>query len=269
MPESPPVEQNGQFCSIGYLWNLLPTRNNVEPYPAYRGLSVEKYVAKSFREFLDHIEFFDLVTDKMLFRGQPIEGDLLPAISRKNRSFNTREREMETIEQVRLMGATFLAGRDPNLLDTLVLAQHYGLKTRLLDWTSSPLAALWFACADQSSDGDVFVYALEAHDLLKQDIYSVDPFSVRKTRAFQPRLNNPRIIAQHGWFTLHCFSSTSKSFVPLERNRETKEHLTQLCIPAKARKNVLDLLDRFGISYRTLFPDLGGLCQYLNWKLRL
>lgn len=49
-------------------------------------------------------------------------------------------------------------------LDTLVLMQHYGLPTRLLDVTTNPLVALYFACKDyteQKSDGEnghIYVY---------------------------------------------------------------------------------------------------------------
>ena len=42
----------------------------------------------------------------------------------------------------------------------LFLAQHYGLPTRLLDWTENPLIAAYFAVREQPSDSDGCLWAL-------------------------------------------------------------------------------------------------------------
>ena len=110
------------------------------------------------------------------------------------------------------------------------------------------------------------MYALKADTFLDKNIYEKDPFELTKTCVFQPRLNNERIIAQHGWFTLHRFSTKNRRFVPLDKNSEIKESVTELTISEKSRIDILRSLDRYGINSRTLFPDLEGLCKYLNWK---
>jgi hypothetical protein len=228
---------------------------------------MDKEKVRDLPRFIDSIDFFsgDYLGQTFVFRGQPYEGNLLPRIARGN---NTLEIEQKIIKQLELVGASLIPEGNPQKkLDTLVLAQHYGLKTRLLDWTTNPLAALWFACSAKKK-GDVYVYVLETSDLLVDDaVYNNDPFSEVKTRVFQPRLNNPRIIAQHGWFTLHGRSKKTGNFTPLESDPEVKEHLLQqFQIPEDIRYFLLNSLDLVGIGFRTLYPDLEGLCSYLNWK---
>jgi hypothetical protein len=46
-----------------------------------------------------------------------------------------------------------------NILEILTYAQHYGLPTRMLDWTENLLIAIYFACEDKGSvdhDGELF-----------------------------------------------------------------------------------------------------------------
>ena len=53
------------------------------------------------------------------------------------------------------------------LLDKLVYLQHYGCPTRLLDITTNPLVALYFACEDDNSkDGVVYCFLVREKDIL-------------------------------------------------------------------------------------------------------
>jgi hypothetical protein len=150
--------------------------------------------------------------------------------------------------------------------DSLVHAQHFGMATRLLDWTSNPLAALWFACMDGKKNTPGFVYLLEvSNDLLLDRRSQKDPFSIGKTRVLKPNLNSSRIVAQSGWFTAHRYSKVGKRFIPLERNSDIKERLLEITVPGKVKAEALRVLDVLGVNSQALFADIEGVCKYINW----
>jgi hypothetical protein len=221
-------------------------------------------IANSFVDYVNVVETLPLVASFPIFRGQAISGSLLPGVARSNPLADTMKSEQEMLNQLLLQGTTLLP-HAPTKLDLLVIAQHFGMKTRLLDWTSNPIAALWFACSSHRT-GDAFVYVLDTADLLLQDPYGQDPFSHGRTKVFQPRLNNSRIVAQSGWFSLHCFSPRSHRWVALEKHAKLQPRLTEIRVPESSRTQMLQAIDRHGMGSRSLFPDLEGLCKHLNWR---
>src|SRR5437667_4404515 len=103
------------------------------------------------------------------FRGQPdATHDLRPGVFRSTFPGDAMTRlnnERHLTQDFRVMSAG-LVGRNASDAEIYFLQQHYGMPTRLLDWTTNAIAALYFAVSkkpDLAQDGRVF--AMDAYQL--------------------------------------------------------------------------------------------------------
>lgn len=230
---------------------------------------MEKIKINSLQKFIDEVESIDLLGyDIVIYRGQMENFPLLPSIARKNSRFDSTNIEKEMLDELQRRSPLLMRNTPTNKWDWLVFAQHFGLKTRLLDWSSNPLIALWFACEsyDKNKD-DCYVYRLAVDKNMIIDVEKNEtPYSNSRTRILRPTLNNERIIAQSGWFTAHKFSKKAKRFIPLETITDIKKSIIQFEISGNIKSQLRDTLATLGVSNRTVYPDIIGLCNHLNYK---
>ena len=219
----------------------------------------------SLHEFLEATSSFPQ-DQLVLFRGQSHAHDLRPKIGRKDPKQDTTETERQMLAELRRRGDRVLGVATEDDWELMTLAQHFGMATRLLDWTSNPLVALWFSCAYADADEPSFVYMFKVKpDRVVDRTKTASPFGSGPTKVLKPTLNNSRIIAQSGWFTSHKHSSKANEFVALQRNPEVTSDLTQMEVPSLLHQQLLKQLNVLGFNFHTMFPDIEGLCRHINF----
>jgi hypothetical protein len=206
----------------------------------------------------------------ILFRGQPCDKPLLPKIGRdeiKKTISDLKKFENGIFEDFKKRYQAYSRKDFSNEWDLLALAQHHKLPTRLLDWTASALVALWFA-VEKEIDGDcgiVWFFQPEEEHIITNQEKSEDIFTRRATKIFSPNHISERITAQQGWFTCHVITSEN-NIIAVENNRKYSKKLKRLIIHNKLFPEMRLMLETMGINASTVYPDLTGLSQYLQWK---
>lgn len=214
----------------------------------------------------------------LLFRGQPCDKSLLPKLGRTKTKGPLPKVERLLLKDFARASLPFREFEPKDRWDMLAMAQHHGLPTRLLDWTFSSLAALWFAvrnAPEKADDGKsvergvVWVLCATSDDFninLKRS-----PFDNKyRTRVFRPKAVTARIVAQSGVFTAHRMHQDALtqqfSFIPLDKNSDYKSKLFKFIVEPSDFSDLRSELNMFNANASLMFPDLDGLCAHLSWR---
>lgn len=163
---------------------------------------------------------------------------------------------IKLLNDIRRLRDTQIMGH--NDIELLAHLQHNYAKTNLVDYTYSPLVALWFACNDNTTE-DAAVYFIEesfsSYIFPLNESWDINSLfrATDKLYVYHPSYMNQRIINQQSVFLISWNGVIDKM-----------THKT-IVIQAKYKAKIIEELRTLGFSRKTLFPDVIGCLESFKY----
>ncbi|MDR3014220.1 FRG domain-containing protein [Delftia acidovorans] len=200
---------------------------------------------------------------------------LLPSLYRFP---NGIEKEKDLFNEYERSAARLTTKRS-NDWELLFDMQHYGIPTRLLDWTDVLGVAIAFALYNtKDDDQDSSIHVLDPKKLNSKSgipeirrpitetnfeykkIYWHDiPFKAIHPIAIDSPLQNDRMVAQQGAFTLH--GSYSDYF-----DTDGQDCLRKIVMKAGAKPGAREFLEYSNLNAFSIYPDIMGMARHIVRK---
>ena len=233
----------------------------------------------------------DRTRSSYLYRGmRNVDYDLATSLSRNCKdAYAKLEQPLldNFINYVRIEDPTI----NESVWKAMVIGQHYGLPTRLLDWTHSTLVALHFATLEENLDKlgqrdcviwridlrdlnlnlppkyqqylkrkDTFVFSLDGLAELAPNIAQYDAdMGAQSLVCFEPPSVDQRIVNQYSFF-----SAIPSGITDLEAFLDSHtEKTVKYVIDKRLRWELRDILDQLNINERMIHPGTAGIAKWL------
>jgi len=157
-----------------------------------------------------------------------------------------------------------------DLAHLMALGDHYGLSTRMLDFSFDPLTAIYFACSHlhhPASNKPIILYLLDKTLFVEKS----------RIRCVVPEyFKNPNLKAQNGALVYWAVSK-SESFVGDEvkdpedkiefdsfgKIHDINKYLYEINITRSFSTRLLSLLDAMGYNSQSLFPNYADIASHI------
>ena len=201
--------------------------------------------------------------------------------------------ERKILNRFKERSVPFLNNKVDDDWENLFIMQHFGVPTRLLDWSENPFVSLFFALTAQQRERDpkpdaaVWVLLPDAwnqwafrHVTYRGGplsvfnklvgVYSPNPENSDTPPANQAAIfgihNSQRIVAQRGVFTISGsnINSIEDTFTQIRDEDINECALRKIIVPTGRVEELLDRLTAIGYGESVIFPDLEGLAREIK-----